>query len=151
MEKQRTIEKVERSYSNLESAIVWGLGFSLLSAVLWFAVVILTGFQFGIVAIGVGYLVGYGVYQGSHHRMNLSIRIISMVLALISLVIAEFLIANHFIYKSLVEDYAYAGSYFLAAGPVFSIMLQGLIEDPLTFLFWAIALYAAFRGPWSQE
>ncbi|MBI2548400.1 hypothetical protein HYW21_03545 [Candidatus Woesearchaeota archaeon] len=151
MGKQKTIETIKKDNHALGSAIVWGLGFSLLGAVLWFAVVVLTEFQFGIVAIGVGYLVGYGVYQGSHHRMNLSVRIISVILALFSLIIAEYLIANHYIHQALVEDYAYTGSYFLAIGPTFSIMLEGLIADPLTFLFWAIALYAAFRGPWGQE
>src|SRR3989338_2106531 len=53
--------KSSSSNINYRLAIMIGLLFSIIGAVLWFAVTVITKWEIGIVAVGVGLLAGYGV------------------------------------------------------------------------------------------
>jgi len=55
------------SYSR---AIFLGLTFGIVGAIIWFLSVVLSGWQLGIVAIGVGLLTGLGVSIGSKRKAN---------------------------------------------------------------------------------
>ncbi len=50
-----------RTHQNLVYAIVGGLFLSLICAIAWAAITVSTGYQIGYMAVGVGFLVGFGV------------------------------------------------------------------------------------------
>jgi ribosomal protein S27E len=54
--------------TRLARAIVFGLGAAAVSAVVWYGITELTGYQLGIVAIAVGFAVGFAVRAGSDQR-----------------------------------------------------------------------------------
>ena len=124
-------------------AIIYGLGFGLLAAVLWFAVVILTDWYFGIVAIGIGYLVGFGVSKGAG-KSSLKLQFLSACLTTLSILLSEYFITNHMVYEyfkeNLIETY-----YLLSPVIVVEGLYYAVIDSPMMLLFWAIAIYFGFR------
>jgi hypothetical protein len=50
-----------RAQENLPGALLAGLGGALAGAAVWAAVTVATGYQIGIMAVGIGFLVGYAV------------------------------------------------------------------------------------------
>src|SRR6187431_3334576 len=56
------------SASRLVKALLFGSGAAAVSAVVWYGITELTGYQLGIVAIAVGFAVGFAVRAGSEQR-----------------------------------------------------------------------------------
>ena len=54
--------------ARLAKALVFGVGAAAVSAVVWYAIVKLTGYELGIIAIAVGFAVGVAVRTGSEQR-----------------------------------------------------------------------------------
>ncbi len=128
-------------------ATLYALGFGLVSALIWFGVVVLTGYEIGFVAIAVGFLVGLGVTIGSGNKSGLDLQIMAGVFTLIAIMVGEYLIANHFIQQYLAEQSEVAISYFLNPSGVIEAIILMLKEDPYSLLFWGIAVFVGFGIP----
>ena len=61
-------------------ALVYGLGAAILGAVLYYAVIAITDFEIGLVAIAIGYMVGYAVRSATGDRGGLRFQILAIVL-----------------------------------------------------------------------
>jgi hypothetical protein len=140
---QDDINKTTKDINYL-MAVFLGIVFGILGAFLWFIVVVLTKYQLGIVAIGVGFLVGYGVSIGAGKKKSLSLQIISMILAFISIIIGEYLILNHYSRQYLLEQGYKLSGYFLNPIIIIKDVFLNIKQDPLTLLFWGIAIYFAY-------
>lgn len=135
---------MEKANINYPLAIILGLIFGIIGGIIWFGVVVLTKWQFGLIAVIAGYLSGLGVYLGSGKKKGVNLQIISCLLAFISIMIGEYLITNHFTYKYLIEQGYQVTGYLLSPIKIMPIVFTSLKDDPLTLLFWGIAVYAAF-------
>jgi hypothetical protein len=69
-----------REMSTLVRAGIAGLIASVLGAVLYFAVMAISGFEVGLVSIAIGYMVGYGVRLGTRGRGGRRFQVIALVL-----------------------------------------------------------------------
>ena len=99
--------------------------------------------QLGLVAVIIGWAIGFGVVIGSgNHRGGLLV-LISLALTLLTMVYSEFLIVMHFVVKES------GASIPLLIDPTAMLFIVGasIKADPLTLLFWAIALYGAYKLP----
>ncbi len=67
-------------------AILFGTGAAALGAGLWYAVTALTGYEFGLIAIVVGFLVGAAVRVGSSNRGGLRYQLLAVFLTYTSIV-----------------------------------------------------------------
>jgi hypothetical protein len=67
-------------------ATVYGGGAALLGSLVWYAVARITGMELGIIAIGIGLLVGLGVKKGSRARGGRGYQALAMVLTYFSIV-----------------------------------------------------------------
>ena len=67
-------------------ATVYGGGAALLGSLIWYAVARITGLELGIIAIGIGLLVGLGVKKGSRGRGGRGYQALAMVLTYCSIV-----------------------------------------------------------------
>lgn len=68
---RETLEAEQASRSaggRLSRALLYGLGGAVAGAALYYAILALTGYEIGLVAIAVGWLVGRAVQLGSQHR-----------------------------------------------------------------------------------
>jgi hypothetical protein len=148
---------VPATTGDLLGGVVGGAIGAVLATGLWYGVVAITNFQVGIVAIAVGFIVAQGVVLGAGRHPSILLVPISLAFTLVSLVVSEYLIANHFYNAAVAEIAAEMG---LSVGEVSEIAALGgvpttplelvrfsLESDPITLLFWAIAGWEAFVIP----
>lgn len=133
--------------------LLGGLGAGLVAAILataiWYAVVTISQYQLGIVAIVVGFLVGQGVVLGASRRGSPFLIAISVVLTALALVVSEYLIVVHFVNEELAAQGAFV-DVLQPAGLMAEVVVESVKADPLTLAFWAIALFQAFTIPARQ-
>lgn len=129
----------------LSGGILVGALAGAFATAVWYAVVVITGWQVGLVAIVVGWLVGQGVMLGARGRSSMALVAASGLLTLLALAVSEYLIIFHFVTQLL-------GSEGIAVIQPLDFMLTVVIDslqaDPLTLLFWVIALFQAVAIPY---
>jgi hypothetical protein len=134
------------STSDILGGLLAGLVAAVLATGIWYGVVAVSQYQVGLVAIAVGFIVGYGVVLGANRRGSVVLVAISVVLTLLALVISEYLIVAHFVGQELA---AQGMTIELLQPPDFivSVVKDSVQADPLTLVFWAIAVFQAFAIP----
>ena len=71
--------------ARLAKALVFGVGAAAVSAVVWYAIVKLTGYELGIIAIAVGFAVGAAVRMGSEQRGGAAYQAIAVLLTYLAI------------------------------------------------------------------
>ena len=132
------------SMSDMLGGLLAGIVAAVLATAIWYGVVAATHFQVGIVAIAVGFVVGQGVVLGARRHTSIALVAISVVLTLLALVVSEYLIVAHFASQEL----GFAVELVQPPDFVVGVVSDSLGADPLTLVFWAIALFQAFVIPW---
>jgi hypothetical protein len=61
-------------------AALFGLGAAVAGAILYYAVIAITNFEIGLVAIAIGFMVGYAIKKGTHGRGGRTFQVIAVVL-----------------------------------------------------------------------
>ena len=118
----------------------------LVGALVWYYSVRLTDYKTGLVAIGVGWLVGFAAVRGAGGRGSQALGFASLVVALVAMLFGEYLIVNHFALKAAAaEDPSLALPSYIGAAPFFAIYAEtiGLMD----FVFYAIGAYEAWKLP----
>lgn len=110
----------------------------------WYFIVTTTLYQMSLIAIGVGWLVGHAVVLGGRGR-GAKLQAVAIGLTLLSMAAAEYLIDVHF------HNVFYAAQDIPTVSPIqpvsamVSIVRDALVADPMTLLFWLLAMAVAFR------
>lgn len=116
---------------------VFGLTAAVAGAGLYAAVVIVTGYEVGLVAIVLGLGVGFAVAAGHARLAEGWVRALSIMLTLFSLLLSSYLIL-----------WLYDGEGFapvpISVGEAAAIMWDLTTEEPERLLFWGLALLTAF-------
>jgi hypothetical protein len=142
---------------DLVGGVVGGAIGAVLATGLWYGIVAITNWQVGIIAIAVGFIIGQGVVLGAGRHPSIMLVPISLTFTLVSLVVSEYLIANHFYNAAVAEIAAEMGMSVeevadvaeiagLSSNPL-ELIRFSLESDPITLLFWAIAGWEAFVIP----
>jgi hypothetical protein len=132
---------------NFAGALLLGLGAAVLSALLWYAVVVLINYQLGIVAIAVGWIVAQAVVWGSGGQRGRHFQVLSVAGTLVAMTLSEYLIVYHFTALALAQQ-GYGPLPLLLPVPTMGMLIfEGLKSDPMTLLFWGIALWEAYTLP----
>ncbi len=126
---------------NLPLGILGGLLGGILGAVLWAAISYFTDYQIGWIAVAVGFLVGFGVSRLGH-GVDLKFAIAGAIIAFVSVVVGNFLVAIGILARYWDVSYFEALRIFN-----YAMTLQLLIEtfSPIDILFYALAIVAGFR------
>ncbi len=135
---------------DLPMAILGGLLGALLGAILWVLVVVITNFQSGFVAIGVGWLAGQGVALFVKRRKSFQLQIVSAIFAAIGCGFGYVAITAHDIVKYIKAENIKADekvdiSYFDMNLWLASIEAQPKNLDFFAWLMIAIAVYFSWR------
>lgn len=133
--------------SSLVGGILGGLVGAIIASAVWYAVVALTSWQIGLVALVVGFIVGKAVVFGAGGRGSIPLVAVSAAFTLVALVLSEYLIVYHFV----TQEFGIDGiiSVIQPLDFVISVALESLQADPLTLLFWAFAMFQSVAIPWS--
>lgn len=105
----------------------------------WYLSVILTDFKLGVVAIGIGWLVGAAAVRGARGRGGIDLALGSVALALASIFLGEYLIVSRAVAS------AGDGSGILAFG-AFAARYPGTV-DLLDLVFYALGAWQAWSVP----
>lgn len=130
--------------SDVLGGVLAGIVAALLATAIWYGVVAVTQFQVGIIAVAVGFIVGQGVVLGARRHTSIVLVAVSVVLTLVALAVSEYLIVAHFVSQEL----GFAVDLIGPPDVFFGVIGDSLGADPLTLVFWAIALFQAFIIPW---
>lgn len=128
-------------------AILVGLGAATVSALIWYGLVVGTNYLVGWIALGVGWLVGQAVIIGSGKKRGTALQVISVLITIFAMALAEYLIVRHFVILGLKEQGYTSFKTFLPLGTTLSMIGQGIKTEPVTLFFWLIALAEAFAIP----
>lgn len=123
---------------NMGRAAVFGALAAAIGAGVWYGLVVLTDYKLGIVAIGVGWLVGKGVVVGAGNKRSVSLMVVGGVLSVLALVAGEYFIVNH-----MVRQYVEGFTGWLSLEEFLNIYPEVLAEGNwlLDVVFYLIALY----------
>ncbi len=133
--------------ADLVGGLVAGIVATAVASALWYGVVVATNYQVGLIAIAVGFIVGQGVSLGARRRGHVALVAISVVLTLVGLAISEYLIAMHFLIPALAEVEGIVIDVLQPPGLMVELLVESIKAEPMTLLFWGIALFQAFAIP----
>lgn len=136
----KNINKVRSFIGGFIGAFLGGLA--------WYIIELMTGYEIGYVAVGVGYLVVKGISIGSGYKKGNTLQIMSVCLTLLAIFGAKYFLGVHYIQDALLRKYpdadqikVYIFSLTTAGKDFFSYAIT-----PVGLFIWGIALYIAYRG-----
>jgi hypothetical protein len=124
----------------LSRALFFGLGGAVAGATLYYAILAITGYEIGLVAIAVGWLVGRAVQLGSRHRGGRVYQALAVVLTYLAIV-STYL---PFIFQRPVDIPSAAAAGALLVFAITAPFLAGL-ENVIGLLIIGFALWQAWR------
>lgn len=129
--------------SRFRGALLFGLGASALCSLVWWGIRELTGYELGIIAIAVGYLVGIAVRNGSGYRGGAAYQALAIGLSYSAIAVSYVpVVANEIMTAGDIGGLAYVIAVPIAfAVPVLSLFEGGVIG----FLILLFALYEAWK------
>ena len=137
---------VESGDINYGMAAVAGAVAAAAGAGVWYGIVVATDTMLGIVAIGVGFLVGKAVWFGAGKRGAAGLQIIGAVLALGAIIAGDYLSINHWVRQA---DESFTG--WLGLGEFIEMYKAFIADGPMTLLFYGIAIYEGYILPKAEE
>lgn len=132
---------------HLLRAIVFGLIAGLMPAVFWYKIATLSNYHFGVLAILVGWAIGKFVAIGSRQRREFLVQSTSVVLSLSVLTLTEYFIVRYVFIQTLSPEKIASLPIFLPVSVTISLLGVVWKNEPITVLFWVIALGLAFAVP----
>ncbi len=139
--------QAETANANLLFAVLAGLAAAVVGVLIWYGFIVITNYHLGLLAAGLGWLVGIAVVLGAGRKRGPALQAISVVITLFALVLSQWLIVRYFAVQALAEQGFTGISLFVPLGVMLDLVITSLGEDLLTLVFWAIALWAAFATP----
>jgi len=129
-----------RDQQNLSAAVVAGTVAAIVGAGLWAITTVITGYQIGWMAVGIGFLVGYAI-RGVGKGIDQSFAIAGGTLALVGCMLGNLLTVCYFVAQN--EGVAVLD---LLPQLDFAIVSELLIAtfSPMDLLFYGIAVYEGF-------
>jgi hypothetical protein len=143
--------QAETEAPNLAAGLLAGLVAAALGSLIWYGVVAISEYQLGIIAVAVGWFVAQAVMFGAGRKRGRPLQLMSAIITLLAMALSEYLIVRHFIVEALRAEGQTDFLLFLAPADMLAIIVEGIRADPLTLLFWAIALWVAFSQPASRR
>ncbi|MHC2067683.1 hypothetical protein ACYFX5_09445 [Bremerella sp. T1] len=127
--------------SNLPLAIIAGTIAAVIGAAIWATVTLVTGYQLGIIAVGIGFLVGIAVRLGGNGGSPV-FGIVGAGLSLFGCVLGNFLAIIGMVADS--ADVSYVSALF---GFDYSYTFQLMYDtfSPMDLVFYGIAIYEGFK------
>jgi hypothetical protein len=128
-----------RGMSGLLGGLVLGTGAAIIAAIAWYLVVALSQSQIAFVAVLIGWFVGSAVVWGARGRVSVPLLVASPLLTLLALAVSEYLI----IYHLVTQELGLVADLLQPIDVMIEIVIESVTADPITLVFWAIALAAA--------
>jgi hypothetical protein len=141
--------ELEEETKNVRTWGAIGLGTvaAVVSSVVWFYITKFTDMEFGYLAIGVGYFVGFSIFYGAGKRRAKNLQTWSVVLTFLSILVAKYFLMAHFLFQYMLANPAEFEGWDgqkVWFDPWNGFFLESLIS-PIGLLIYAIGLYVAWN------
>jgi hypothetical protein len=146
-------ESSESSVMNVMMAVIGGIVGAVIGGIIWAAIAIITDYEIGYVAIGVGALAGGGVVLANNGQRGLPFQIIAVITGVAGIFVGKFLAGVYFYREVLIEDYGIELVNQIGIGGLFADTLELFPEylsvtlEPIDLLFVILAIITAWRIP----
>lgn len=133
--------------------LAFALAAGLVGAFAWYLTVRFTNYKLGLVAVGVGWLVGRGALFGAKGRGSTELAIGSVVVALGAMLFGEYLILDHLAREAFASDASQfpGGEVPAFLSPAMFVALYRETVGPMDALFYALGAYEAWKLPASAR
>jgi len=145
MKYQQFINEIEGN-QNLHMGIIGGLMAAAIGAAIWAAVTVITDFQIGWMAVGIGFLVGFAV-RITGKGISKSFGYVGAILALASCLAGNFFSICAVISKQEAIPFFYL---LTRLNPEIITELMKSTFSPIDLLFYGIAVYEGYRFSFRQ-
>ncbi|EEG76274.1 MgtC/SapB family protein [Dethiobacter alkaliphilus] len=135
---------------NAAKSILFSLGAAVICSLLWYGFVIITNMQAGVIAVLIGWIVANTAIYGAGKKRGTVVQGISAVATLFAMMFSEYLIIRHFAVLELAAEGITGIPLFLPVEAVVQLITVGIQTDPITLVFWGIAIYQGYRIPASR-
>ncbi len=139
----------ETENPNLVMGAISGAVAALVAGVLWSVFAVLTGYQIGYVAIGVGFLIGYAVIWGSGKKRGAPLQLISAGITVVTLFVSQYFLVLYYARKYVIDHAAefpgYQGQWFFVS-PFNPDVLKSMFS-PMGLLVWGIGIFFSYSLP----
>jgi hypothetical protein len=138
--------QAETEQPELLHGALLGLILGFLGAILWFLILVSTGWELGFLSLGLGYLVGWGVMRGAGRKRGRKLQWLAVADTLVVMVFTQYLIGRHFISRLLVEDGYPPPPVFLPPDLMLAVLVATL-WNLTTLALWGFAFLVAWTVP----
>jgi hypothetical protein len=135
-----------RSEQNLVGGIAGGLIAALLGASIWAVITVVSEYQIGWMAIGIGFLVGFSV-RIAGKGIDQIFGVIGAVMSLVGCAVGNLLTMTYFV--AVNENIPYI-DLLSSMNLDMAIEIMTITFDPMDILFYGIALYFGYRYAFRQ-
>lgn len=147
---RQVVEELKAENAGAEKipmAIFGGVAGSILGGVGWALISILTGFAIGYVAVGVGFLTGYGVFYASGKKKGRTLQIIAVASSLLGLVIGKYFIVAHAVRELIKKEDPNAELPSYVSGKIIGLFAEHFSSffRPFDILWIVLAFLTAWR------
>lgn len=144
--KMQMLQQQIRDNQNLSLAVLGGAAAALVGAAAWAAVTVITDWQIGFMAVGIGFLVGY-VVRRVGRGIDMSFGIVGAVLAL-----AGCAFGNYFTACALISEYENVGLVEVLLAVDLNMAIEIMIEtfSVMDLLFYGLATYYGYKNSFHQ-
>lgn len=151
---QQCSESVSNEYQeqtqniNYIGALAGALIGAAIGVAIWYFVAVTFDLTIGFVAIGVGWLVGFGAMFGAGKKRGIQLQIMSAVITLLAIFTAEYLVVVWDFNSAFTELFGAAHEFvWLPVGEVMEFVIEMEVYDFIHYIIWALGLFTAFSTP----
>ena len=138
----------ETKNPNIPFAIGAGIIGAILGGIVWYLIALSTGMEIGYISLGLGYLVGFGVYFGAGKKRGHQLQIISAIIALVAIFITERFIFNHALNEYIQSHLSMFPNVLpgdTVSLPLFDATFLESLVTPIGLLIYALGIYFAYK------
>jgi len=138
--------QAETEQPELLHGLLLGLILGFLGATLWFVILAATGWELGILSLGLGFLVGWGVMRGAGNKRGRKLQWLAVAATLVVMIFTQYLIGRHIISRVLVEQGYPPPPIFLPPDLMLAVLFATL-WNLTTLALWGFAFLVAWTIP----
>jgi len=139
--------KEETQNPRFITAILLGLAAALAASFAWYGLVVLTDYQWAILAIAVSWLIAWSVMWGAGRKRGRWLQVISLLITFFTMFFSSYLITHHFYVQFLSQEGPVTVPYIMPFQDMLDLVIREMNADIYMVFFWFVAMVEAYSIP----
>ena len=147
----QVVESERLSTSSMVRGVAGGIGAAIIGGVIWWVIVVVTDYEIGFMAVGLGFLTGFGVLLVSGGKRGVPLQAVAVVSGVLGIVLGKYFLYVYFLRQVVEEQFgrAAASTVTLLSGDVLDAFVTDftVVFSGWDILWVALAIYTAWKIP----